>query len=303
MKKTTFLIFCIFSLLLNACKSKKKEDLPDPTTPTEPKLIFKFQFDSTQARLDNLGQPSTIPAGNATQSPVFRSMSAHYIELAPNDHTLLGAGEVLYRAKETTAGGANAIDFDASTVAGQGEVFFSIPLKDLKAGSYKWLRVSLAYQNYDIRYKYHYSGTSTDYYLTGTLASFIGFNTYITSYRINTNTITVNDDKTQGYWGFETTVLNNTATATGQAPATTVPNPLSATSPIPAGSCVVTGQFANNLVIAGNETKDITIVVSLSTNNSFEWEDTTPDGWFEPNAPANETVADMGIRGLIPRIE
>jgi len=65
----------------------------------------------------------------------------------------------------------------------------------------------------------------------------------------------------------------------GQAPATTVPNPIAATSPIPLGSYVVTGQFANNLLLTGNETNDVVIEVSLSTNNSFELEETDLDGW------------------------
>lgn len=86
----------------------------------------------------------------------------------------------------------------------------------------------------------------------------------------------------------------------GQAPegATTVPNPLAATSPIPAGSCVVTGQFVNPLVIAGNETADVDLILSLSINKSFEWIEVNNDGMFEPLA--GETVVDMGLRGLIP---
>ena len=36
----------------------------------EPHLIVKFQFDPNQVRLNNLGQPATIPTGHAAQSPV-----------------------------------------------------------------------------------------------------------------------------------------------------------------------------------------------------------------------------------------
>lgn len=300
MKRVVLLFVCAGAFFLLSCKKEKDKKNGD-STPAEPKLIFKFNFDSTQVRLDNLGQPSTIASGHAAQSPVFRGMSSHYIELAQNDYTALGSGAVLYRAPETTAGGSNAINFDSSRVAGQGEVFFSIPLKNVAAGSYKWLRVSLAYQNYDIKYKFNYSGN--DYYFSGTLASFIGFNTYLNSYKINTASIPVNGNKAQGYWGFETGAFGITSTTTGQATITTVPNPLSATSPIPAGSCVVTGQFPGNLVIAGTETNDIVVTVSLSTNKSFEWNDTSADGWFEPNAPAYETLTDMGIRGLIPYVQ
>jgi hypothetical protein len=52
------------------------------------------------------------------------------------------------------------------------------------------------------------------------------------------------------------------------------------------------------LVITGNETEDIYVTLSLSTNNSFEWVDTNPDGKWEPIA--GEQVVDMGLRGMIP---
>ena len=53
-------------------------------------------------------------------------------------------------------------------------------------------------------------------------------------------------------------------------------------------------------MITGNETEDIEIVVSLSTNQSFEWID-NGDGYFEP--AAGDVVVDMGIRGLIPIVQ
>src|SRR6218665_1715394 len=87
-----------------------------PVTPNEPQLIIKFKFDPTQVRLNNIGQPSTVPAGNAAQSPDFNTISSHYIELAPSATTLLGQGKILYRAAETMAGGANAIDFSKAKI-------------------------------------------------------------------------------------------------------------------------------------------------------------------------------------------
>lgn len=129
------------------------------------------------------------------------------------------------------------------------------------------------YQNYDIQYKANVLGA--DYYFTGRLASFVGFSTYIKSYPIASLSETVNANRAQGYWSFE----SNNVLYNGQAPATTVPNPIAATSPIPLGSCVVTGQFANNLLLTGNETNDVVIEVSLSTNNSFELEETDLDSW------------------------
>ena len=139
--------------------------------------------------------------------------------------------------------------------------------------------------------------------LTGTIASFVGYNTYISNYKIASQTMTVNDDKLQGFWGFETTVFGTPYTSSGQAPegATTVPNPLFATSPIPQGSCVVTGVFDQPLVVTGNETNDIHLTISFSNNQSFEWVEVTADGKWEPSI--GENVVDMGIRGMLPMVE
>ena len=281
-----------FLFLLASCNKKDNTS----STTTGAKINFVFKFDSTQVRLNNFGVATGIPAGHAAQSPKFNVMSSHYVELAPDQWTALGSGAVLYRAPETMAGGSNAIDFDQSVFAGDGQTFLSVPIKSFAAGTYNWLRVSLAYQNYDI--KYMYNGTS----LTGTLASFIGFNSYVRNYKIKDSTLTLNSNKLQGYWGFESGYLGFGFTSSGQAPAgaTTVPNPLQSTSPIPAGSCVVTGQFGSPLVITGNETSDVTIIVSLSTNKSFEWIDNDGNGTYDPGPPGYDAVVDMGIRGLIP---
>lgn len=221
-------------------------------------------------------------------------MSSHYIELAPDSLTLLGYGKVLYRAPETIAGGSSAIDFSQSTMAGEGQTFFSIPLSEVAAGTYKWLRVSLAYQNYDITVKY------SSYMFRGTVASFIGYNTYITNFQPRTQVVTVNGNRAQGYWAFEIDTLGVDTVFTGQAPGTTVPNPLAFTSPVPPGSCVVTGAFPVPLTITGNEDHDIVVDVSLSINNSFEWKDAAGDNLYEP---PQDTVVDMGIRGLVPVVQ
>lgn len=284
--KTVLLSFALI-LLMVSCKKN------DPVA-TKPMVNFIFKFDSTQVRLNNIGQPSVIASGNAAQSPVFNKMSAHYLELAPNQLTALGAGKVLYRAPETSIGGQNAIDFSKATFAGNGQAFLSVPLDSVTPGSYDWLRVSLAYQNYDIKLR------ASGFDLTGTIASFIGYRTYIQQYKVKDSTVTVNANKAQGYWAFETSVSGFGVLNTGQAPpgATTVPNPIFATSPIPAGSCVVTGKFASPLVITGTEASDITVIVSLSTNKSFEWVDGDGNGTFDPLN--GDQVVDMGIRGLIP---
>jgi hypothetical protein len=291
----------IIVALFAGCKKKEEEDLPASATHY---LIFKFKFDPTQARLDAFGNTSTVPSNHSAQSPRFNKMSAHYIELAPEATTQLGKGFVLYRAPETSVGGDLAIDFDQSTLAGEGEIFFSMPLKDIPtSGTYRYLRVSLAYQNYDIDFRVS-DTLGNNYDLNGTLASFIGFNTYIKSFKIEDSTVTENTNKKQGYWAFE---WNNPqwglpAVSKGQAPAgaTTVPNPIDNTSPIPDGSCVVTGAFASPFLLTGKETEDVVITVSLSTNKSFEWVEHSTPGYYEPLA--GDTVIDMGIRGLKPTV-
>lgn len=281
------LILLLLSLILCFACSEDQDDNPQPN------LIIKLNFDPNQQRLDNFGQPATVPDGNAAQTPVVQKMSANYIEFAPTATTLLGQGEIIYEGAETNAGGNLAIDFQQSILAGDDEVFLSIPLNQVAAGSYEWVRVSLAYQEGDIQVLTENIGE-----VTGRLASFVGYNNYITEFDLNGSTITVNGDVLQGFWAFEALGF----TTQGQAPegATTVPNPLFDTSPVPQGSCVVTGEFENAFTITGNETQDVTVTLSFSINNSFEWTEVNEDGKYEPSA--GEQVVDMGLRGLIPSV-
>ena len=90
---------------------------PDPETGSgTAKVNFIFKFDSTQERLNAFGQPSTMPPGNAGQSPRFNLMSAHYVEMTPSAFTPLGGGSILYKAPQVTTGGATAIDFSNSNL-------------------------------------------------------------------------------------------------------------------------------------------------------------------------------------------
>jgi hypothetical protein len=305
MNKLLSLLFCA-SIIMTGCKKEQEPEEP----PTTSNLIIKFKFDSTQARLSNTGQPATIPAGHAAQSPVMNKMSAHYIEFAPAATTALGSGVIIYKADETTVGGSSAIDFEKASFAGNGEQFLSIPLINIKQGTYEWIRTSLAYQNATIKFKVDTTvGPITikkDF--NGTLAGFIGFNTYIKNFKIKDSSMIVNANKKQGYWGFETVLTYLSFTfpfsTSGQAPdgATTVVNPIFSTSPIPAGSCVVTAAFApGKLTITGKEKQDIIIELSFSTNKSFEWTDLVADGKWEPTK--GEALVDMGIRGMIPTIK
>lgn len=281
----------------------------DPSTTTAD-LKFQFRFDPAQERLNNIGQPSSIPAGNAAQTPEFHEMSVHYIELAHVAATPLGDGAIVYHAEEISIGGENAVNFDRAARAGEDQIFSTISQKDVPPGTYQWVRASVTYQNYDVRFNINnlpVIGNLTNQ--KGTVASFVGFNTYITSIKPREKTLAVNGNKKQGFWAFETqlsdpySAYNQIYSGDAPAGATTVVNPLFATSPIPAGSCVVTGKLAQPLVITGQETNDILITLSFSINNSFEWEDTNGNGqldfYGDGTTPA-EKIVDMGLRGLIP---
>lgn len=279
-----------------ACNKDKKDD--DTTTePSGPKLIFRLQLDSTQVRCDNFGQPIAVPAGHGAQTPDFNTFASHYIELAPTAYTALGEGEVIYHGAEVTTGGVAAIDFSKSILAKDGDVVYEVPLSSVTPGTYTWARVSASYQNYTIDYRVN------GYDVSGTLASFIGYNTYIGSYKVKTKDVAVNANKLQGYWAFESEDIPPYYSAEvieGQASGTTVPNPLHSTSPIPAGSCVLTGEFPTALKITGKETSDIIVDLSFSINKSFEWSDSLDNNIYEPLD--GDVVTDMGVRGLIPSV-
>jgi hypothetical protein len=294
MKTPALLSFLVMSLFLLSCKKDKNETNPNNPPADVPELIFVFQFDSTQERLGNFGQPVSIPAGNAGQSPVFHKMAGHYIELAPDSLTWLGTGKVVYMGSSYMTAADTGIDFDLESRVGNNEEFYRIPLSQVGAGTFNWLRVSLAYQEYDISVRI--SSPPNDYDFITRVASFIGYNTYIRNYQLADTTITVNDFKKQGYWGLRVNSPLIKAFSSGDASNTTVPNPIAATSPVPAGSCVVTGKFQQPLVLTGNETSDIKVIVSISTNKSFEWKDVNGNGLFEPEI--GDSVVDMGVRGM-----
>lgn len=290
--------FFVVALLLTGFTGCKK------TETTEPKLIFKFKFDPTQARYDSFGNLQTsLPAGHQGQSPTFNAMSAHYIELTTGALVQVGSGTVLYHAPEVTTGGSTAIDFGQSRFAKDGEVFYEMNLKDVTPGDYEYLRVSLAYQNYDVVMTTNILGMTMDF--PATVASFIGFKTYVSNYTIKNRSVNnINANKLQGYWGFESRIntmgYDSTFVYTGQAAGTTVVNPIATSSPIAPGSCLVTGDFgsASKLHITGTETKDVVVTVSLSTNKSFEWNELNGNTKWEPQS--GETIVDMGVRGMIP---
>jgi hypothetical protein len=283
-----FILFLGVSLTLLSCKKDEEEAM----------LIFEYTFDEQGTREDNFGNPSNIPSGNAAQTPDFNLLGVHSLELINYVVSLPTSSTVIYRGEEHTHNGQTGIDFNQQIIIGDGEVMVKIPISSITPGTYTYLRNSLGYQNYNIDFIYN-EPTLGILNLNAQIASFVGFKTYITNFNVGGENIVVNDVISQGYWAFHVSSPVS-ITQSGQAPTTTVPNPLDAVSPIPLGSCLVTGAFETPLVITGNETKDIVVEVALSINNSFEWIDSNPDGLYEPSL---ETVVDMGTRGLKARVK
>jgi hypothetical protein len=295
-----YLVILVSILLtLSNCK--------DPNFSEDPSLVISFKFDTTQTRLDNVGNPATIDAANAAQSPEFKTLGIHYIELVPTMYTALGAGAVIYKTTETTTGGDNAIDFAVETMVDAINNTIKIPLKDIKAGTYQYIRISLGYQLYNISARGDLSSFglgNVDFPIN--LSSFLGFNSFIKSHKVKDSTFVINGNKKQGFWLGEIHTNFGTypyhATLQGQNAQTTVTNPLFATSPIPAGSCVVTSDFsAASLTIDPNGTTSKNISVSVSINKSFEWKDNIKNGKWDVY-PTAEPVVDMGVRGIVTKI-
>ena len=287
-----------FGYVLNSCEKEK----------AEPHLYIRIVADPNQIRLNNLGQASTVKDSNAAFNPVFNSIGLHYIELAQNTNTQLGRGKIIYQTPDTTIAGVKGLDFQKLQLLKNGDRIITIPLKELPKDTFRWLRASVAYQNFDVVFNLvnvPNIGTIPDE--KGTIASFVGYNSFITTHKVREKSDTVRGMKRQGYWAFESNLSkpfsrhNLLKTGESAAGATTVVNPLAATSPIPAGSCVVTGEFDKPFVVnATNINNDIYITLSFSVNKSFEWREAQKNGEWDIDAQniIKEPVVDMGLRGL-----
>lgn len=281
--------------------------------PSDAKLRIRFIFDTSQERLNNVGNLAVMPDSHAGLNPVFRQVSAHFIELVPAGLVPYKAGAEVFQGAEVAASNPNpfgfttAIDFDQATVVEDQDVFIEIPLKDIAPGTYEHGRVSVSFQSFDVKFNLNNLQSIGDLReQTGTLAGFVGYNTYIRDLQVAAMSLPVNAAKLQGFWAFESHFEGNLAPynqiISGQAPpnATTVVNPFP-NFPIPQGSCVVSGSFDKVLTIEGTETEDIELVFSFSINKSFEWVDSNGNGEWDLDAQASEQsekVVDMGLRGL-----
>ena len=313
--KQLWMLATVLVLFLGSCSDD------EPTSTTTSNMTFQFKFDPNQERLNEIGEPSTIPQGNAALSPDFNSMSVYYIELVPDKFTQIRDGAVVYEAStqaaEPNPNFTEAVIFDQAIVSDEEEQFLQIPIKDIPPGTYEYLRASVTFQNMDFNFNLINLPSPLPSSLNnqkGTIAGFIGFNTYISQFAVKNQTIAINGDRHQGFWAFEPQLdqpyqdlyiqhANPSGVITGQNPvgATTVVNPLAPFGvELPFGSCIVTGQLEQPLTITGQENEDLNITLSFSVNNSFEWVDVNGNGEWDIDASGNiqESLVDMGLRGL-----
>jgi hypothetical protein len=299
--KLCILSLIVCSLFSTGCKKQQTYS-----------VHFRVKFDGFQERLNKTGYPSSVGSGKAAQTPLMNHIGIQMLELATNNTTAVGKGTILLSTPQTTSGGEEAINFSQVTTAKEGEVFLTVPMKNLPVGRYEWSRVSVAYQNFDVLFSMFnvpFSGSFLDQ--RGTLASFLGQNTYVTPYKVWSKMDNTKGNVKQGYWCFETKLVSSYASHdkmySGYSPEglTTAVNMMSTTVPNAIGSGIITGKFDTPLSITGQETQDIYITLSFSVNRSFEWEESIErNGKWDYNMQANtgqqpvEKVLDAGFRGL-----
>jgi hypothetical protein len=292
------IIFILFgSLLLTSCG--RKEEIANPM------LRIKIKTDADLERLDSKGLPATVKTGNAAQTPLVKNLSPGYIEFFQDAKTPVGKGFIAYQAEQTRAGGEAAFDFSKCKVIRDGELFIEVPLKEMAKGTYQWVRTSMAYQNADLIFNLinvPNLGELQDE--RGTISAFTGFNTFITKHKIRDKEESINANKKFGYWAFETVLdrgfAQHNTVKNGQAVGTSSVNPNFSIAPVPISSGILTGSFATPLTITGSELQDITVTLSLSTNQSFEWVDTHKNGQWDLDVQnfIAEPVIDAGFRNL-----
>jgi hypothetical protein len=278
-------------------------------------LIFKFKFDPTMVRLDDSGivSPVNLPFPNpqlfAAQDARINFAAANYLELLPNDTTKFMDGLVLYKAPFKQMGLDSGIDISSLKQVAPGEVFYSMSLKDVKPGTYEWMRVGVAYQNFDVNFRVdNYNGINFSGIQNGTVMSFLGYNNYIENLTTKLQPQVINSFKRQGFSSFEANFAPGGVTMYpyiyNQFPVdsnTTIVNHLHNKVPMNKKFGIMTAAIVpGKLNITGSETQNIVIEINLSTNKSFVWKDLNGNKVWD--AISGEPVVDCGFRGMIPKV-
>jgi hypothetical protein len=279
------------------------------------KIHFIVKFDPLQERLNANGTVAPVLAGRATQTPSMNQIGVECLEVAANNSTPVGKGVSIFQVAPKANSGEIMTQFDQLKMVKDGEIIASVPMKQLGVGKFEYVRLAVAYQNFDVLFSMQevpFAGNFTDE--RGTFAVFLSKSNFIGSHTVASKTERVDGSKPQGYWVFETKFPSAYATLnrlfSGKVPDSTLTfvNPLHQTAPLPAGSNFITGRFDTPLSITGQENQDITVTLTLSTNKSFEWDESIyKNGKWDSNAQANtgtpsvERIVDVGFKGLKAR--
>ncbi|MEO8085643.1 MAG: hypothetical protein ABI763_02420 [Bacteroidota bacterium] len=269
-----FYFFIFYLLLFESSCDRNENEVPDKKFPEETNLRIVIEFDSTQERLDNNGEPAPIAMGHQAQSTNFNSIYIKAIKFLKDSSGGYDSGaDIYYNPDLWLASNGTTIDNSISAANA--------------LGAYNWIRVYFYQQKYQIKFK-----ANGNEYL-GTLLSFLWPENDGSQYLINDSTILNDSIIPQGSYYLELTGLSSIlhSEITTQI---TQPNSLHYSWPSPANLYVVTCPISPSLVLNRPDSKTITI--SISTNKCFEWIENSDPAFFEPFN--GDTIVDFGVRGI-----
>ncbi len=294
-------IICLTLFLMTGCRKQNSA-----------RVYFKIKFDPLQERLNSSGIVAGIGSGNAAQTPLMNTAGIEALEILRNAQAQPKDITTLFSVSTTTSGGNPATDYSKLIMVKDGDTFLSVPISNISPGKYEWLRIAIPFQNFDIRFNMlnvPFIGDLPDE--RATLASFISSENYITKYKIWEKEDVVNGNKKRGYWSLETRLnpaynsLNTIFRGYITDNTITFVNPIVKAATSTNASSFITGKLDTPLSITGSETEDITIVLTLSINNMFEWEENiNRNGKWDINTqgtggqPQAEKIKDLGFRSL-----
>jgi hypothetical protein len=310
----SLLLICLASFTPWSCNDDGGGSLFDPF------LRLRVNFDTQGERFDANGELAEVPEGRAAYTPEMRELRISSIELVPDENTPVGQGVMLYEAATRVVFGEEITELDQTISTAGGIVANRFNFQDIPAGTYPYVRVGLASAKYQLNYDLHYhvkDSTDTDSIppdftvpveltqLSGGMAvlySDAWVNT-LTPFNI---TLDINQQKRQGYYAFETSFTssfelgNNVYVDSLFNTIPTLPNPISATAPTPESSGIITGVFDTPLEVTGQESEDVLVDLTFSTNQAFEWVDPNNDGRWDVWILAEtwERISDFGLRSL-----
>ena len=280
LKNPIFPLFVLSVIFLYSCEPKEDGPIHDPYHPLQPNLstlVIKFEFDSLQERLDNFGNPSTLPANHQAVSTNFNSILIKMIELLKDSSEGYEDGTIIF--------------FNTSSVGMTVNDSLWRYLSNTQApGLYKWMRVYFYYQNFEIPCKVN--GNLFD----GTLLSLLDPDQVFPSYTLMDSTIYGDSLMQGGSWFLELHTSGLDTLVRGQISQgqVTMPNFLHYSWPVPQDKYVVTFPITSDMEFTRPGYKEI--VISISTNNNFEWIDHSDPNYFEPFD--GDSIYDFGISGI-----